>query len=53
MDKADNSDFSMDSLKKFFDDVGNYFTSLNQLELIAWGLIGLGVILVIVGLIIM
>jgi hypothetical protein len=36
-----------------FSDVSDYFSSLSQLELIGWGLIGVGLLLVILGLIFM
>ncbi len=46
------SDFK-GQINDVLDRVKDYFSSLNQLELIAWGVIGLGFILVIVGIIIM
>lgn len=37
------------SFKEFVDYVNSYFNSLNQIELIAWALIGFGLILIILG----
>jgi hypothetical protein len=44
---------SGESFKKFFADAESYFKSLNEMELAGWGLIGLGVILIILGIIFM
>jgi len=40
-----------DNIKRFFSKLDLYFKSLNKLEKIAWGLIGLGFVLVILGII--
>ena len=39
------------AIKETLANIDAYFNSLNQIELIAWSLIGLGVILVVLGLI--
>ncbi|MBN1274693.1 hypothetical protein JXA12_00165 [Candidatus Woesearchaeota archaeon] len=49
---AKTVDLSLDSFKELWGDVVDYFTGLELLSLVAWGAIGLGVILVIVALIV-
>ncbi len=39
------------TFNEYVDFVNSYFNSLNQIELISWGLIGLGVILIILGIV--
>jgi hypothetical protein len=46
-----NKDEIIQTVKDFFDKVDAYFKSLNQIELIAWSLIGLGFLFVILGII--
>lgn len=50
MPKTINLDFD---LKKIMNDIKRYFNNLPQDMLIAWGVLGLGFILIIVGLILM
>lgn len=40
-----------EAIKKFFSNIDTYFKSLNEKEIIAWIIIGVGVILVVLGII--
>ena len=40
-------------LKKMVDNIGNYFTHLPKEMIIAWSILGLGIVLIIVGVLIL
>tara|TARA_Y100000031_G_scaffold138044_1_gene163629 strand:- start:912 stop:1058 length:147 start_codon:yes stop_codon:yes gene_type:complete len=41
----------LDPVTEYFQDVGDYFQHLNMYQAIAWGCIGLGLILIVVAII--